>query len=170
MDFLHHTINWIKGEIFEATIYGSFGLLTIICSLMFWIFGTTLNSKGVIVPFALVGIFFLFTAISGILTNNKRVREYTNAYHLNKLEFVLSEKKRVEDFQYLYKMTLVIASVSFAVSLSFFYFSDNYLLKAAGLALILFGMTGLVIDYFSKERADTYYEKIRIELTSNSIS
>jgi O-antigen/teichoic acid export membrane protein len=170
MDFLHHTINWVKGEIFEAMLFGGFGFLTITCSFLFWIFGTTLNSKAVIVPFALVGIFFLFTAISGILTNNKRVREYTNAYQLNNLEFVLSEKKRVEDFQYLYKMTLVIASVSFAVALSFFYFSNNYLLKAAGLALILFGMAGLVIDYFSKERADTYYEKILMELASNSIS
>lgn len=168
MDFIQHSINWVKGEIFEAMIYGSFGLLTIFCSLLFWIFGTTLNSKAVQIPFALVGIFFLVTAISGIVTNNKRLREYPSAYRLNKEEFVLSEKKRVESFQYLYKMTIVIASLSFAISLSFFYFSDHSLLRAVGIALILFGMAGLVIDYFSKERADIYYEIILIETNSKS--
>jgi O-antigen/teichoic acid export membrane protein len=167
MDFIQHTINWVRGEIFEAMIYGSFGLLTIFCSLLFWIFGTTLNSKAVIIPFALVGIFFLITAVSGIANNNSRLREYTGAYQLNKAEFLLSEKKRVEDFQYLYKMTIIIASVSFAVALSFFYFSDNYLLRAVGLALILFGMTGLVIDYFSKERAENYYKTILMQIERN---
>ena len=148
MDFIQHTINWIKGEIFEAIIFGSFGLLTIICSLLFWIFGATLNSKAVIIPFLLVGIFFLITAISGIVSNNKRIKEFTDSYHLNKVEFVLSEKKRVEDFQYLYKMTIIIASVSFAVNLWYFYLSDNYRFRAVGNSLILFGMIGLDIDYF----------------------
>jgi len=167
MDFIQHTINWIKGEIFEAIIFGSFGLLTIICSLLFWIFGATLNSKAVIIPFLLVGIFFLITAISGIVSNNKRGKEFTDSYQLNKVEFVFSEKKRVEDFQYLYKMTIIIASLSFIVALSFFYFSDNYRLRAVGIALILFGMTGLVIDYFSKERADNYYKTILLEIERN---
>jgi O-antigen/teichoic acid export membrane protein len=167
MDFIQHTINWVKGEIFEAIIFGSFGLLTIICSLLFWIFGVTLNSKAVIIPFLLVGIFFLITAISGIVSNNKRVKELTDSYQRNKVEFVFSEKKRVEDFQYLYKMTIIIASVSFIVALSFFYFSDNYRLRAVGIALILFGMTGLVIDYFSKERADNYYKTILFEIERN---
>jgi lipoprotein signal peptidase len=64
-------------------------------------------------------------------------------------------------------MTIIIASVSFIVALSFFYFSDNYRLRAVGIALILFGMTGLVIDYFSKERADNYYKTILLEIERN---
>lgn len=167
MDFIQHTINWVKGEIFESIIFGSFGLLTIICSLFFWIFCTTLNSKAVIIPFALVGVFFLISAISVIVNNKKRLREYPDAYQLNKVEFVLSEKKRVEDFQYLYKMTIIIASVCFALALLFFYLSSNYLLRAVGLALIFFGMTGLFVDYFSKERADNYYKKILTEIERN---
>ena len=79
----------------------------------------------------------------------------------------MSEKKRVEDFQYLYKMTIIIASVCFALALLFFYLSSNYLLRAVGLALIFFGMTGLFVDYFSKERADNYYKKILTEIERN---
>jgi len=73
MDFIQHTTNWIKGEIFEATLFGSFGLLTIICSLLFWKFGDTPNSKAVIIPFIVVGLFFLGTAISGISSNKKEI-------------------------------------------------------------------------------------------------
>lgn len=163
MDFIEHTINWVKGEIFEAAIFGSFGLLTIICSLLLWKFGETPNSKALIIPLLIVGLFFLGTAISGIVSNNKRLPQYTNTYKEDKFAFIQSEKKRVEDFQYLYKMTIIIASVCFAVAICFFLFTNNHVLKAIGLALIIFGLTGLIIDYFSKERADTYYKLILLE-------
>jgi hypothetical protein len=155
MDFIQHTTAWIKGEIFEATIFGSFGLMTIICSILFWKFGATPNSKAVIIPLTGVGLFFCTTAILGISSNNKRLTQYSEAYNKDKLTFVQSEKKRVEDFQYLYKMTTIIASCCFAIAICFFLFTNNNILKAAGLALIIFGLTGLIIDYFSKERADS---------------
>jgi len=28
MDFIPHSINWVKGEIFEATVFGLFGLFS----------------------------------------------------------------------------------------------------------------------------------------------
>jgi uncharacterized Tic20 family protein len=167
MDFIQHTTNWVKGEIFEATIFGSFGLLTIICSLLLWKFGETPNSKAVIIPLAVVGVLFLATAISGISSNNKRLLQYTEAFNKDKAEFVKSEKKRVENFQYLYKMTIIIASVCFCVAICFFLFTNNHILKGIGLALIIFGLTGLIIDYFSKERADTYYKAITTEIESH---
>jgi len=167
MDFINHTTNWVKGEIFEATIIGSFGLLTIICSLLLWKLGETPNSKAVIIPIAVVGIFFLATAISGISSNNKRLHQYTEAFNKDKAEFVKSEKKRVEDFQYLYKMTIVIASISFLLAICAFTFTHNATLRAIGIALAIFGITGLVIDYFSKERADNYYKEITTEIKSH---
>lgn len=160
MDFTHHTTNWIKGEIFEAIIFGSFGLLIVLCSLLLWKFGETLNSKGLIIPLAVVGVFFFGTAISGISNNNKRLSQFTEAYNTDKSAFIQSEKKRVEDFQYLYKMTIIVASVCFALAIFFFIFPSNHILKAVGIALMIFGLTGLIIDYFSKERADNYYKEI----------
>ena len=167
MEFIQHTTNWVKGEIFEATIFGLFGLLTIVCSLLFWKFGETLNFKALIIPLAVVGVIFLVTAISNIASNNKRLPQYTEAFNKDKTEFVKSEKKRVEDFQYLYKMTIIIASVCFAIAIGFFLFTNNHVLKAIGIALIIFGLTGLIIDYFSKERADTYYKAITTEIESH---
>jgi hypothetical protein len=167
MEFIQHTTNWVKGETFEGTIIGSFGLLTIICSLLFWKFGETPNAKAVIIPLAIVGIFFLAITIGGIVSNNKRLPQYTEAFKKDKIEFVKSEKKRVEDFQYLYKMTIIIASVGFAIAICFFLFTNNHTLKAIGLALIILGLAGLSIDYFSKERADTYYKAIMTEMESH---
>lgn len=168
MDFIQHTPNWVKGEIFEAAIFGSFGLLMIICSSILWKIGDTPNSKALIIPLAVVGIFFMATAIGNIWSNNKRLPGYTVAYHKDKSAFLKSEKKRVEDFQYLYKMTIIIASVCFFVAICFLLFTPNHTLKAVGLALIIFGLTGLIIDYFSKERADTYYKTIMTEIESHT--
>jgi hypothetical protein len=164
MDFLQQTINWVKGEIFEAIIIGSFGLLTIICSLLLWKFGETPNAKAVIIPLAVVGILLLAITIGGITGNNKRLLQYTEAFKKDKIEFVKSEKKRVEDFQYLYKMTIIIASIGFVIAICFFLFTNNPTLKAIGLALIILGLAGLSIDFFSKERADTYYKAIMTEM------
>lgn len=160
MEFIQHTVNWVKGEIFEALIYGSFGLVIIIFSFLFWKFGVTPNSKAVVIPFAIIGIFFFGIAISGIIENKKRLIQYKESYQLDNFEFVKKEKKRVEEFQYLYKTTIIIASVSFAIATCFFIFTNNHILRAIGLALITFGLTGLIIDYFSKERADIYYSNI----------
>jgi lipoprotein signal peptidase len=159
-NFIQHLTNWVRGEIFEAAIFGSFGLLTIIISFLFWKFGETPNAKAVIIPLAVVGTFFFLTAVSVISSNKKRLVQYTQAYYNDPAAFVKSEKKRVEDFQYLYTVTIIVASVCFAISICVFLSTNNQLLKAIGLALIIFGLTGLVIDYFSKERAEDYYKAI----------
>jgi hypothetical protein len=162
MEFIQHTTNWIKGEIFEAYLFGAFGLMCIFSSLMFWKFGETPNSKALIIPLIVVGVFFFGTAISGINSNTKRLPDYKEAFIKNKTEFIQSEKTRVEGFQYLYKMTIIIATVCFVLAICVFVFTQNPTFRAIGIALAIFGITGLIIDYFSKERADTYY-KIIIE-------
>jgi predicted membrane channel-forming protein YqfA (hemolysin III family) len=162
MEFIQHSINWIKGEIFEAYFFGAFGVLLMLSSLMLWKFGETPNSKALIIPLILIGVFFFGTAISGINSNNKRLPEFKEAFEKNKTEFIQTEKERVESFQYLYKMTIIVASICFLLAICAFVFTKNSTLRAIGIALVIFGITGLIIDYFSKERADNYY-KIIIE-------
>lgn len=82
------------------------------------------------------------------------------AFTENPEAFIQSEKERVEGFQYMYTMTLIIATVSFAFALLVFWFSHSPLLKAVALAVAIFGISGLVIDHFSEERAAKYYQKI----------
>ena len=48
MDFVQHSIDWAKGEIFEATLIAAFGLLTILAGVLFWKLGKSPNAKAVV--------------------------------------------------------------------------------------------------------------------------
>lgn len=164
MEFLDHTLNWTKGEIFEAVIIAVFGILTIIIGFVFWKFGDTPNAKALLLPLIVVGGIFVGSGISMYLSNQKRLVEFEKRFKQDQVAFVQQEKPRVEDFQYLYTMTKILATAFFALALLFFWFTNNHYLQAVGIGLILFGLSGLVSDYFSKERADIYYELIKNEL------
>lgn len=159
MSILNETVNWYKGEIFEATIFGSFGLLLILLGVFSWKFGLTPNSKSIVIPVIVIGFIFSTTAISGIISNNKRLKQIEKV-EIDTTNFVKEEIDRVNGFQYLYTMTKYIALVCFTVALCLFFFTNSANLQAIAIALIIMGLTGLVIDYFSKERADHYYEKL----------
>lgn len=164
MEFIHHTINWTKGEIFEGIIIAIFGAIVVIFSFIFWKFGLTPGAKALFIPLLVVGLVFVGSGIAMNYTNKKRIVEFKETYKNDPENFVKQEKKRVKDFQYLYTLTKILATVFFALAMVFFWFTKNHYLQAIGIALILFGLSGLVIDYFSQERADTYYEIILKEL------
>lgn len=160
MESLAASIQWVKGEIFEAYIFGSFGILLNVCAIIFWRFGSTPNAKAVVIPLIVVGLFFITAATVTIMENHKRYDQLLQVSADDLESFLLSEKKRVEDFQYLYKITTIIAVSSFTIASVFFIFFDSIWLRAIGIALIVFGLSGLVIDYFSKERSDIYYQAL----------
>jgi hypothetical protein len=164
MDFLQYTINWTRGEIFEGTMIGLFGIVTFIIGALFWKFGVTPGARAMLIPLLVLGLFFAATGISMYNTNQKRIPVFQEAHAQDPAAFVQSERERVEGFQYLYTITLVLAPVCFVLATAFFWLSMNHHLRAVGIALVLFGLSGLVIDYFSKERADIYYEQVLIAL------
>ena len=164
MDFLEHAIAWCKGEIFEARLILIFGIVVVISAFLFYKLGSTPGAKAMLFPLLVVGTVFIASGASMSYSNPKRIVEFQKANTENPEAFVLSEKERVEGFQYMYTMTLIIASAFFVVAMVLFWFTNNHTLKAIGIALVLFGLSGLVIDYFSSERADIYYEQIMDEL------
>lgn len=95
-----------------------------------------------------------------VYSNNMRQQTLINSYEENAQQFALSEKKRVEDFQILYPISLAISAVCFLLTLVAFVWSKNPNFQAVGIALSVFGFAMIVIDFFSKERASIYYEQI----------
>lgn len=166
--FIQHTINWVTGEIFEAKIFGFFGLLIVICSAVFWKLSQAAIARALPVPLLVIGIFILCTAVINVSLNKKRIHNFTEAYKADKTLFIIQEKKRVEDFQYLYKISIAIACVCFLLAACFFVFTNNDQLKGVGISLFIFGLTCLVVDYFSKKRASVYYMKINNELKASN--
>lgn len=95
-----------------------------------------------------------------IYTDGQKAKAVTYAFEKNNTEFVQAEIKRVQDFQYMYPMSIAISFISFLLAIGVLYFVKNTQWHAIAIALILFGGAFAVIDYFSKERANIYYMRL----------
>ena len=164
MDFIEHTLNWTRGEIFEGTIIFFSGLATILIAVLFVQYGTTPAAKALFIPLLVVGILFSIAGGYMYISNKNRVIKYQQAYEMNPTDFIQKEKKRVEDFQYMYPLSTAISSAAFILTLLLFWFTNSKTWQAIGVALMIFGAALLIIDYFSKERSAIYYQEILEEM------
>lgn len=166
---LIEAINWYNGEIFEAVVFGSFGLLLLIVSGILGEYGTTENARHLVLPILAVGAILFATGIGGAVSNKSKIDELKSLEKINETEFLTDEIERVENFQYLYTVTHYLFIFCAVSALIFFMFMNVNWLKAVGIALVLLGLSGLIIDYFSKERADNYYRFLKSK-TGNSLT
>ena len=164
MDFVNHSIAWTKGEIFEATIVSIFGILIMFSATLFYKFGSTPNAKALFLPLLIVGIVFAVAGIAMNISNQYRGDDFKQSFREDRSAFIEQEKKRVEGFQYMYTATKITATVFFIFSIAVFVFSHSPQMQAIAIALAILGISGLVIDYFSQERANRYYNEIQNEL------
>jgi heme/copper-type cytochrome/quinol oxidase subunit 4 len=164
MDFYQYTQGWLKGELFEGTIVFISGILLVVISLLFWKYGTTPNAQSLVIPIMVVGLLFAVGIGFMIFSNQQRVAEFKEAYQQSSIEFVKSEKQRVEDFQVLYKYSVGFAAISFFLTIVAFGFMENRTFQSICIALMIIAVSLIVIDHFSKERAATYYQHILLEL------
>ncbi len=161
MELIKYTTEWAKGEIFEGICIAVLGVLTLLCTLLIWKYGTTINAKALVIPSLVIGLLFIVMGGSMVYSNNQRIAEFEKAYQANSSEFIQVEKKRVEDFQFMYPTSLAISAVCFLITMLAFSLSKNPTFHAIAIALSLFGFALIVIDYFSKERGQIYYEHIQ---------
>ena len=164
MNFYQHTQNWYNGELFEGKMILFFGVIITIISLLIWKYSTTPNAKALIIPLLLVGLLFSIGVGTMMINYPKRMAESELAFKENTSKFILSEKKRVEDFQVLYKYSVGFAAVSFLLTVIAFGFMENRIFQSICIALMLVSVSLIIIDHFSKERAKIYYFEIQKEL------
>ena len=69
---IEHTINWYKGEIFEAKFILAFGVATIAVASLFRYFGSTPNAKALFIPMLVVGLLFIAIGGSMAYLNQKK--------------------------------------------------------------------------------------------------
>ncbi|MBP2833115.1 hypothetical protein J8281_13050 [Aquimarina sp. U1-2] len=167
MDVFTHTLNWIKGEIFESYIFGSFGLVLVSVAFSFKYFGTTPNAKNLFIPLVLVSVIFICLSSYQIYSNTKRKKVFELEYKTDKNSFLEKEKQRVSGFSDIFKFTIAIGTISIGLGVLLFVLYQKSNVQAWSIALILFGLTGLTIDFFAKERADEYEKQL---ITDHSIT
>lgn len=165
MDLLPHTTAWVKGEMLEMALVGVAGLVVLALTFILWKYGNTAAAKALVVPFAVVGILFSSMGAVGYASNHARLTEFAHAHAASPDRFATAEKARVEGFQSLYLITLVMAPVFFALACGAFWFTTSPSVRATALAIAVLGVAGLLIDYFSKARADRYYDAIQMYLS-----
>jgi len=160
MKLIEYSTQWAKGEILEGVCILVVGFLALICSFLVWKFGSTFNAKALLIPVFVLG--FLLSSMGGFMmySNSNRINEFKTAYYSNPIEFINSEKTRVEEFQILYPISLGVSGLCFLLTLFAFLVSKSPTYHAIGIALSVFGAVLIVIDYFSKERAQIYYYNI----------
>lgn len=137
-----------------------FAIVIVLVALGFRWWGGTAHAKALLVPLLALGILLASIGVSMVASNSKRLAEFQQSYEQDRPAFVIAEKKRVEDFQYLYPMSLVMSLVCFLLTVGLLYFSASPTWGAWAVAIMLLGMAFVVIDYFSKERAEIYYQHL----------
>jgi len=164
MNFFDHTTSWLKGEILEAALILSFGFAAGLTAFLFWKLGATPNAKALLVSLVITGTIYAVIGLSMLIANQNRMKAFKLSFHQDSRAFIQSEKKRVEDFQYGYTVSKIVATVCFPLTLLLFWLPKNPTLQGIGIGLSLFALSGLVVDYFSQERADTYYKVITVTM------
>lgn len=165
MKFVEYSIQWAKGEQFEGWCIAIEGIFILFLAFILWKFGSSLNAKSLVIPSLIFGLLFSLMGTYMIYANGQRQVTFRQSFEINSEQFLKDEKKRVEDFQFMYPASLAISAICFLVTLVAFVWADNPNFHAIGIILSVFGLSLIVIDYFSKERAMTYYQHILEQLS-----
>jgi len=160
MEFIDHTVAWSKGEDLETILMTVAGVMTLGLAGAFWFFGTTPGAKAIVLPLAAIAAILIAFGIGTLIGSPARLDALIQAWQADPQAFVTAEKARVEGFVSLYRGTIIGAAIACAIAVLIFTLSLNLHLRSIAIALVLLSALGLIVDYFSKERADTYYRAI----------
>lgn len=165
MNFIEHSLNWCRGEVFEGKMLALFGLVLLILSIVYWRFGSTPFAKAMIIPMLIVGGMFVAVGSTMVVNNTKRIDTYQAEYGKDAAGFAQSEKVRTDAFIVWYPYTRWIMAALTIIGLAAFIYVPTANGRAIGLALILFSFSALYLDHFSEERAATYAAHINAAIS-----
>ena len=161
MELIDYTNKWLADEIFEGKSILVAGLCLLVLAFVVWRIGTTEYARAILLPMLVVALLHIGIGAGMVVTNKQRIPQFTEQYQRQTpQEYIASENARVDGFMTIYPQVIIFAAVSFAVGIGLFAFCSKPWLRATALALIYLALSCLVIDYFSKERAVTYQQKI----------
>ena len=160
MDLIEYTINWCQGEIFEGKLVFLFGAVVLLVALLYWKFGATPFARAMVIPLLVVALLSITGGGYLVVNNQKRIVEFQQEWQADPQSFVASEKSRTESFIKWYPVTMYIMFALSLVGMGCYAWWGGAWGRAIGLALILLSLSGLFLDHFSEERAETYHRHI----------
>lgn len=160
MDFIKHSIEWCKGEIFEGRMILLFGFLFLVITFSFWKFSATQGERAFIIPMLLLSLLLLGTGISMNLNNQKRIASFKTTYNQNPKQFIKAEKERTEAFLKWYAPIRYIGTGIMLLGMLIFLLTVSPVLKSISLCIMITALGMFAIDYFSEERGKLYHANI----------
>jgi len=83
MKLIEYSTQWAKGEMFEGMCIAVLGILTLVCTVIIWKYGTTINAKALVIPTLVIGLLFMAMGSFMVYSNNNRIAEFEKAYQPN---------------------------------------------------------------------------------------
>lgn len=168
MELIEHTQHWVRGEVLEAFATAAAGAVFAGLGVLAWRSTDPAVGRGLVLPLALLGGLLLLAGLGNAYGTQRRLAGFERAHAEDPAAFAQAERERVDGFQSLYTFTMVMAAVSFAGAVGLFAYSLDARARGAAIALVLLGLSGLVIDLYSKARADRYAQHIDAALRSET--
>lgn len=159
-NFFNYTQDWVNGELLEGIIVTVFGIFTVLLGIALWHYAKSPAARALIFPIITCGIIYMSIGGGLCLNNRGLIEKFHTEYRANPKEFLIKEKQRVEDFQYMYKISKTVATIAFITTLLIFWLSKSPIWQGIGIGVALFGLAGLIVDFFSQHRAMEYYDAI----------
>ena len=161
MELIDYTNKWLAGELFEGKSIAIAGVCLLMLTFFVWRIGSGEYSRAILLPMLVVALLHIGIGGGMVVSNTRRMPQFAEQYRQQtQQEYIDSENARVNGFMSIYPQVIMFAAVSFAVGICLFAFCARPWLRATALALIYLGLSFLVIDYFSKERAIIYQHEI----------
>lgn len=162
MIFLDHTMEWIRGEIFEAWMLILFGVTLLALAALFWFAARTPPIQTLFWPFAIIGLLWGGAGAFSLYNNTSRLTSYEQTYQtVGAEQFVQIERKRVDGFIWAYKYLLITWSIAIVLGLIAFMVWGGITGRGVGLGLILLGLGGLMVDHTSEQNAHDYDKHVK---------
>lgn len=159
-NFFHFTQDWVNGELLEGIIVAAFGIAAVLIGVALWHYGKSPAARALVLPVIICGLAYTGIGLSLRISDRGLTEKFRAEYQANPKTFIVKEKQRVEDFQYMYKISKAVATVTFLATILIFWLTKTPTWHAWGIGLSIFGLAGLLVDYFSQHRALEYYNAI----------
>ena len=158
---IQSALDWVRGEQTEGIVVLCIALVIIAVGVLLPRLITTPYAKVAMPPLVIVGVGYCAIG-AGIFYNagqSKKdllAREQTEEIQ----QIAQTEKARVEGFERSYTASKIVSTLFMLTAALLIWFAKSPTGQGIAIGLILFALLAVSVDYFSKERADIYYQEI----------
>ena len=157
MELLQHIQEWVKGELAQAKIMITIGIIILVA--IFYIYKSS-NAivNGTLIPVGLIIIALLGYGSFMFHDRNKRLSLIQKEYEQTSSISFDTEKTKIEEGIASCKITIRVWYALIVIGIGLFFFFTQPYYRGIGIGIALLGITLLLVDVFIDKRAKILYD------------